>query len=106
MSREALLFEFLGMPKDQTAAQFRNYHRTDCSQFPRSVAPGLTRGGILGRGNETVTDNSRAPFEFYLLSVRHRPHGTGARHGLLAWRRFRQKRGLEWCTATRGSLCS
>ena len=57
-------------------------------------------------GNEAGNHDGLARFEFCLSTVRQRPHRTRACHGLLAWRRFRQERCVEWCTAPRGPLCS
>src|SRR4029453_6282709 len=63
-----------------------------------------SRSGKKSQNHEAVNHDSLARVEFCLSAVRQRSHGTRARHSLLARRRFREERCLEWCTATRGPL--
>src|SRR5258705_5846476 len=64
-----------------------------------------SRSGKKSEKHEAVNDDSWTRFEFRLSAFRQRPRDTRPRHGLLAWRKFRQICGLERCTVTRRQLC-
>src|SRR5258708_206336 len=64
-----------------------------------------SRSGKKSEKHEAVNHDSWTRFEFRLSTVRQRPHDTRPRDGLLAWRKFRQVRGLDRCPATRRQLC-
>jgi len=92
------------MPRNQKAKEFRSKYRDDCPHFPNPLTLGFTAGG--GEGYEVVNYSSWTRVAVGVTNVRRRTFSFRSRDGLLAQRRFRRERGVEWRTAARRTLRS
>jgi hypothetical protein len=80
------------------------YIETIARIFPNPLTLGFTAGG--GEGCEVVNYSCWTRVAIGVTNVRRRAFSFRSRDGLLAQRRFRRERGLEWRTAARRALRS